>query len=324
MLLESMKNNKNKLKFAIIGFGNMGKIHYKTIEKNGICDIPEIVDINPDASKGYENLNIHEDFTLFLDNHIENLDGAIISTPSSLHLEHALPFLDNKIPLLIEKPLTSSHDFNQEIIEVAEKNEVLVKCGLIELYNPIVQELSSKKFENLKFVHFKRHSPKTSNSRNLENIVLDLTIHDISILYKVFKPKDIEILGVDLICENNVAESSQVLLKVDDSFTVFISSSRQDQEKTRKLEIIDENATYECDLKNKYYEIKQKGEISSFDSKSITESNILNKVDMLDKPETAEIQLESFIKSILDNDTDTNHLEIVKNTHNLAYKILNS
>ena len=45
---------------------------------------------------------------------------------------------------------------------------------------------------------------------------------------------------------------------------------------------------------------------------------------MLDKPETAEIQLESFIKSILDNDTDTNHLEIVKNTHNLAYKILNS
>jgi len=319
-----MESNKNKLKFAIVGFGNMGKIHYKTIINNSLCETPEIVDINPEISNEYKNLNIHDDFKSFINNGIEKLDGAIISTPSSLHLDHALPFLESKIPLLIEKPLTSSYDFDKKIFDIAEKNKVPIKCGLIELYNPIVQDLSTKKFENIKFVHLKRHSPKAASSRDLENIVLDLTLHDISILYKIFKPNNVEILGVDLISENNLPESAQILLKVDNSFTVFISSSRQDQEKIRTLEIIDENSTYECDLKNKYYEIKQKGEVRSFDSRSITESNILNKVDMLNKPETAELQMESFIKSILSKEIDTNHLEIVKNTHDLAYKILNA
>ena len=104
---------------------------------------------------------------------------------------------------------------------------------------------------------------------------------------------------------------------------MFISSSRQDQEKIRTLEIVDENLTYLCDLKNKFYETKQNGEIASFDSKSITESNILKKVDMLDKPETAELQINSFVKSILKKDNDFESLEIAEKTHRLAYDLLN-
>ena len=58
--------------------------------------------------------------------------------------------------------------------------------------------------------------------------------------------------------------------------------------------------------------------------KSITESNVLNKIDMLDKPETAEIQLERFLNSIINNELDEDHLQIVEKTHRLAYEILNS
>ena len=47
-------------------------------------------------------------------------------------------------------------------------------------------------------------------------------------------------------------------------------------------------------LKINFMRLEKSGEISSVGSKSITESNILNKVDMLNKPETADIQLESF------------------------------
>ena len=115
------------------------------------------------------------------------------------------------------------------MFKLAKRNNSFLKCGLIELYNPIIEELSNTDFEDLKFVHFKRHSPKTSESRKLENIILDLTLH-ISIIYKVFKPKNIEIIGCELSHENNVAESAQILLKIDDSYSIFISSSRQDQE----------------------------------------------------------------------------------------------
>jgi len=313
----------SNLQLAIIGFGNMGKIHYKAVSKNTLCKNPKVVDINQEIQSEFEDLDFHHNFEDFVSGNIDTIDGAIISTPSSLHLEHAEPFINRGIPLLIEKPLTSDYSSDQELFKLARKNNSFLKCGLIELYNPIIEELSNTNYEDLKFVHFKRHSPKTSESRKLENIILDLTLHDISIIYKVFKPKNIKIIGCELNYKNNVAESAQILLKVDDSYSVFISSSRQDQEKIRTIEIVDENKTYLCDLKNKFYETKQNGKIASIDSKSITESNILNKVDMLNKPETAELQIQSFVNSILKNEEDFQSIEIAEKTHNLAYEILN-
>lgn len=313
----------SNLQLAIIGFGNMGKIHYKAVSKNVLCKSPMVVEILPEMKDGYDDIEFFHNFDEFITNNINKIDGAIISTPSSMHLEHARPFIEKGIPLLIEKPLTSDYLTDQTLLTLAKENNTLIKCGLIELYNPIIQELSKITFQDLKFVQFKRHSPRTGASRKLENIILDLTLHDISIIYKVFKPKNIEILGCHLNYENNSAESAQILLKIDDAFSVFISSSRQDQEKIRTLEIIDENLTYQCDLKNKYYETKQNGAIASIDSTSITESNILKKVDMLDKPETAEIQIGSFVKSILKKDNDFESLEIAEKTHRLAYDILN-
>lgn len=313
----------SELQLAIIGFGNMGRIHHKAITKNTFCKVPKIVDINSEIQNRYEDLEFFQNFDDFISNNIDSLDGAIISTPSSMHLEHAEPFIKKGIPLLIEKPLTSDNSSDQKLFSLAKENNSFIKCGLIELYNPIVQELSNTTYQDLKFIHFKRHSPKTSESRKLENIILDLTLHDLSIIFKVFNPQDIKIVGCELSYENDIAESAQILLKIDNKYSIFLSSSRQDQEKIRTLEIVDENIIYHCDLKNKFYETKQNGKIASFDSKSITESNTLNKVDMLNKPETAELQIQSFVNSILNKESDLQSLEIAEKTHKLAYDLLN-
>ena len=309
---------------AIIGFGNMGKIHYKAIMKNQNCNTPIIVDPDLDKINSLTDAEHYRDIGDIPDKILDKLDGIIVSSPSATHFDQSLSLLDKKIPLLVEKPLTNTIDKDLELINAAKNSGVLLKCGLIELYNPIVQELSETNFKGIKFVHFKRHSPKTSTTRELENIVSDLTLHDISIIYKIFKPEKIDILGAELIQDEGIAESAQILLKIDNLYTIFLSTSRQDQEKIRTLEIVDEGATYFCDLKNKYYEVKQSGEISSVSSKSITESNVLKKIDMLNKPETAEVQLESFLKSIKSSSEDLKHLHIVEKTHEMVYKILDS
>ena len=309
---------------AVIGFGNMGKIHFEAILKNQNCHLPIVVEPNADMLNGFEDIELYKDISSIPEETLGRLDGVIISSPSAAHFDQALLLLHRKIPLLVEKPLTNQLDKDLELINEAKINNVLLKCGLIELYNPVVQELSETNFDKIRFVHFKRHSPKTSTDRKLENIVSDLTLHDISIIYKIFKPTKVEILGSELIYENGIAESVQVLLKVDDSFTIFLSTSRQDQEKIRTLEIIDKNETYYCDLKNKFFEVRQSGEMSSVGTKSITESNVLKKIDMLNKPQTAELQLESFLTSIQSGVEDKEHLHITEQTHRLVYEILNS
>ena len=44
---------------------------------------------------------------------------------------------------------------------------------------------------------------------------------------------------------------------------------------------------------------------------------------MLNKPETAELQIQSFVKSILNKESDLQSLEIAEKTHKLAYDLLN-
>ena len=63
---------------------------------------PIIVDSNQELQDEFENLDFFHDFDDFISSNIDKIDGAIISTPSSLHLEHAKPFISKGIPLLIE------------------------------------------------------------------------------------------------------------------------------------------------------------------------------------------------------------------------------
>ena len=78
-------------------------------------------------------------------------------------------------------------------------------------------------------------------------------------------------------------------------------------------EIFDQVITFEPDDLNFYCM-----------EKNITETNLLDKIDMLDKPETADIQLESFLTSIRNKQVDNSHLDIVERTHLLAFEILRS
>ena len=203
-----------KLKLLILGFGNMGKIHHKSVLKSLICEQPIIVDNDKKVVEKTSEFEFYKSLNEIPSEKISELDGAIISSPSNMHYEQANFFIDNKIPIMVEKPLTENLDTSIQLIKRAKDEGVLLKCGLIELYNPIVKELSETNFEKLKFVQFKRHSPTTSADRKLENIILDLTLHDISVILKIFKPSKIEILGQELIYEKNIAESAQILLKV--------------------------------------------------------------------------------------------------------------
>ena len=123
----------------------MGKIHYKAVEKNNSCADPLVVELDKDkVDKGIESVNFDD----FVESYLDKIDGAIISSPSSVHLNNSLPLIAKNIPLLVEKPLTSSNSDDNELLDSAIKKGLILKCGLIELYNPIIQELSEIDFEN--------------------------------------------------------------------------------------------------------------------------------------------------------------------------------
>lgn len=60
----------------------------------------------------------------------EELDGVVIATPSSLHAEQSLAFLDRGIPVFCQKPLGRNLAENRSVVQRAEDRGVLLGVDL--------------------------------------------------------------------------------------------------------------------------------------------------------------------------------------------------
>jgi len=106
-----------KIRVGVAGLGRLGSIHAKlystldNVELSAICDIDENI-----AKNIAETLktNWSTDYKKLLDN---NLDAVSIVTPTILHYEIARFFLQNKIHVLIEKPITRSLKEAKDLIK---------------------------------------------------------------------------------------------------------------------------------------------------------------------------------------------------------------
>ena len=106
---------------GIVGIGKLGSIHLRIYK--GLKGIGKIYL----ADTNTKTLNLHKEYCHFKD--YRDLKGKIdlvsIATPTSSHYEIASFFLKNKIPVLVEKPLTQD-------LKEAKK---LTKSGIISATN---------------------------------------------------------------------------------------------------------------------------------------------------------------------------------------------
>ena len=94
---------QNLEKILIIGFGSMGKKHARII--NQFWPKTQISIVSSTLNNSHYQLSyISNKFESIKKGLNWNPDCAIISSPSSLHLEQALIFARANIPILIEKP----------------------------------------------------------------------------------------------------------------------------------------------------------------------------------------------------------------------------
>ena len=148
--------NLNK-KVLIIGFGSIGKKHAKIIHK--YWSEFEISCL----SSGRNNFSLinNEEFN-YIDNIFVSIedslewapDYVIISSPCTFHIEHALIFAKNKIPILIEKPLGDGSEKIESLKELLLlSKQTLIMVAYVFRYDPCLEYvqnyLRSKKSDEL-------------------------------------------------------------------------------------------------------------------------------------------------------------------------------
>jgi len=101
-----MYSEKDKIKFAVIGCGHIGKRHAEMIQRNEEAQLVALCDIKPKKELGIDSYNVP-----FFSN-IEDLlasdiafDVLNVCTPNGLHTEHSIKGLESKKHIVCEKPM---------------------------------------------------------------------------------------------------------------------------------------------------------------------------------------------------------------------------
>ena len=310
----------NPLNILLIGLGNMGKIHKRVIENNSETNLYGIVDTSFENER--ETVNGVEYFNELKLINIDDglIDGVVISSTTSSHYEIAEKFLKRKIPVFLEKPISVDKNDVDKLLSLISKQESVFRCGLIEIYNPLFQHIKKLNLKDIISIHIYRHSQSVAAERKLENVLFDLTLHDISVLSYLFDNPKLKSVGQNFNSVNNSLESVDLLYSFEGT-NVFISTSRESQIKIRKWDILTKDKLYQIDLMQKVVDIYESGSVNYSDTNLMASKANHSSLSFTNHAETAQIQLGEFINDIYNNKLDKNHLKIVKYSHNFINSI---
>ncbi len=133
----------------------------------------------------------------------DDVNGLVIATPVSSHYPLAREALERGKHVLVEKPMTSSVAHGEHMLELAEKQDIVLMVGHTFVYSPAVMKvkeiLTSGILGKVYFV--------TSSRVNLGihqkdiSVIWDLAPHDFSVLLDWFddKPVRVSVTGRDCI-----------------------------------------------------------------------------------------------------------------------------
>mgnify|MGYP001491918720 CR=1 FL=1 len=305
---------KSKIRVGVIGLGYLGKFHFEKYSSNKSVKLTSIVDID---KKNLDLVNSKEIYksTSYKDI-VGKVDAVSIVTPTITHFSIAKFFLDNKVHVLLEKPMTESVTQAKKLNEIAKKTKRILQIGHLEQFNPAIRKLKSLLNEP-EFIEV--HRLCKFNPRAIDvDVVLDLMIHDIDIVLSLINKniKKISVSGKKVI--TNLIDIANVRIEFENNVVANLTASRISTKNERKMRIFLKNAYYSVDFINNELKRLIKNKSNSFKTTSFQ----FRKSDPLNE------EIKNFIntcygreKSMTSGECGLQALTVAKNiTRNLSKK----
>lgn len=291
-----------KLNVAVIGAGKIGSIHHRIY--NEIEDIGKVYVVDTDKNKKSLYDNFFTNYKKIPDD--INLVSIASSTPT--HYKIAKFFLEKKIPVLVEKPITEKSSQAKKLLEIAKENNTLIFVGHVERYNNAY--LTAKNIiKDPKFIECHRLSPYPNRSLDV-GVVLDLMIHDLDIILDIVKDnvKKIDATGINVL--SSYEDIANVRITFEKGCIANITASRISKERVRKFRVFFKNHYISLDYANQEIEIYQKNN-----------SNISQEKLDLHKEQPLQKEIQDFVRMVIEKRTDIKSAKNAKDALELALKI---
>jgi predicted dehydrogenase len=233
------------------------------------------------------------------------VDAVIIAVPTQYHSQAALPMLQNKIAVLLEKPIAPDLNTAELIVKTANDNDTVLQIGHSERFNSVFRAARGK-INNPRFIETHRLAPFKGRGNDVA-VILDLMIHDIDLLLDLTgsEPSKIEAAGVGVLTETFDIVNARLTFPT--GCVANITSSRISLKEMRKLRVFQQSGYISMDL--------AKGELEAYslvpgDSDKAKAAGLFSKFSLPDgqtivreagdipRADNLQSEIESFIEAI--------------------------
>ena len=132
----------DKVRVGIIGVGYLGMQHARILTYLEEAELRSVADIN--FKKAVEIGNRHG--VAYCQNYedmLDDIDAAIVATPTSEHHAVTLNLLRHGKSVLVEKPITETVEQAEELVAEAKANGLVLQVGHLERFNPAVEAVET-------------------------------------------------------------------------------------------------------------------------------------------------------------------------------------
>ena len=284
---------------GVVGAGSLGFHHIRILRDLKGVQFSGFFEARPERRAEVEKeLKVRSHATL--ESLLDASDGVVIVVPTSSHFEAGSAAIDRGKHVFIEKPITTTLEEADSLLDLARRKGVLIQIGHIERFNRAVRA-ALPHVKRPRFIDSERLAPFSPRGSDVA-VVLDLMIHDIDLLLTLVGSEAAEISAVGVPVLTPMLDIANARVTFVSGAVANITSSRISRERKRKIRIFQEREYLSLDLAagtGEYYRLK-----ADFDPARIRSgpADIAAFVDRekLHAPdgEPLKLELESFIAAL--------------------------
>jgi predicted dehydrogenase len=237
----------SKVNVAVIGYGHLGKWHTQKahgLDNANLVAIVEAFEPNQKAAKeAYPEVKVVSSINEVMD----EIDAAVIVTPTSTHYELVKNLLENGKHVFCEKPLCSTHEQTLDLKNYLKDQTLQVghseRCHQAweKLKEKFKTDTSRKTIKITRFAAFKGRATDV-------DVVQDLMIHDIDLMLYLFGSKPVKVSSIGHKIRTDKWDHVTSHFYLENGDEVIITSGRNHVREVRALEVMSEKGCVEVDL----------------------------------------------------------------------------
>ena len=246
---DTMENEK--LKIGVIGVGALGRHHARLYAESPNAEVVGIFDVQKETAEkvGAEfNLKVFEQWEELA----EKCDALSVAVPANYHAQATIPLLEMGKHVLVEKPIASSIEEAEKMVEAAKKNNVVFGVGHVERFNPAMDFLE-KYHATTRFIEAHRLAkyppPRPGQHRRGTevSVVLDLMIHDIDLVLTMVKAdvERIDVVGIPVL--SGTEDIVNARIKFVNGSCASLTASRVSQDPLRRFRVFQDDCYISMD-----------------------------------------------------------------------------